>query len=423
MTVRPDRSTAQGTQGTPGGGALDRRHAAAHVERGIESYAAGNYPEAQRAFEDALAVHPGHVRAVECLAWVREVAAGRRTLQSGTYSAVGDDTSRPAAPADLGEALGDGGSEEGGDSVTREWSSIVTGAGLPVLDVPELSEEQITKLLDLDGARGITLSSTPDPGSDEVGLSAQGDDDEDVDRTKVRLSEAAGEVVELVADSEDDEESDPIVDERGKHASVGGAAIDADDDEPTPLPSSGVMRPLGMGAADKEPALTPLASNSSSAIRKLDQLADDPPSMPTNPFVSQRLSELVAPFLQSSEPQLDVLDIAAPSTAGAIEAALRRGAVREAFDAAERISEKPDPSPDEQALVLRAYEAAVGELSVIPRFGKATADLDSRAAFMMSRMDGATSADDLLDVSGMPRSEATRLLARLVLSGAVTMKK
>jgi hypothetical protein len=78
---------------------------------------------------------------------------------------------------------------------------------------------------------------------------------------------------------------------------------------------------------------------------------------------------------------------------------------------------------EEPELLQRVYEAVVGDLQAVPRFGKATPDLDSRSAFLLSRMDGQLSADDLLDVSGMRRLEALRVLALLVHSGVVTMKK
>ncbi len=360
---------------------LDRHEAALCVERGIERYAEGNYEEAQRQFEAAIVAHPGHVRAVECLAWVREVAAGRRTLQSGTYSAVIVDQLRDVVKHANGEANDEASRDslllrdDGGDSVTREWSSIQTGQGLPVLDVPELSEEQIANLLDLDGARGFTLSAGEDPALRDSTI------------TNVRLSDRAGQVVELVADSEDD--------------------ADADAD------------------ADSEPALTPLATTAEP--RRDDQNADDPPSLPTNPFVSLKLSEVAIDLLPKLDPNIDVLGRPLPGAIDAsttIESALRRGALREAFEAAERLADEAGTrSAEETALLVRVYEAILGDLSAVPRFVKTTSGLGSREAFLMSRMDSGTSADDLLDVSGMSRGEATRLLSRLVMCGAISMKR
>ena len=46
---------------------------------------------------------------------------------------------------------------------------------------------------------------------------------------------------------------------------------------------------------------------------------------------------------------------------------------------------------------------------------------DHRAAFLMSRMDGMLSVSDLLDVAGMARFDAFRLMAALRRAQAVDM--
>jgi hypothetical protein len=69
-------------------GTNPRREAAACVERGIERYAEGQFAAAQRELETALSLHPGHPRALECLGWVREIAAGRRAPSSDKYAAI-----------------------------------------------------------------------------------------------------------------------------------------------------------------------------------------------------------------------------------------------------------------------------------------------------------------------------------------------
>ena len=49
-------------------------------------------------------------------------------------------------------------------------------------------------------------------------------------------------------------------------------------------------------------------------------------------------------------------------------------------------------------------------------------ELDARCAFILSRVDGTFSIDDLLDISGMERDEAVRLVAMLVRRGALTVE-
>ncbi len=444
-----------------------RREAASCVERGLERYSEGRYEDARQAFEAALTAHPGHPRALECLAWVSDVASGKRTLQSGAYATIaeGDPLGEGASTSDdkieaqrTGDAMAADGAasrtllgmappadrlapsqiEEAPDSVTREWSSTATGHNLPPLDVPELSDEQIASLLDAEGGRALILSkrgplagaaptvantavitkegpsvvvsgslvvdaaSTPSADApDDEGGEDEGDEH---DKTNVRL---AGRVVEMVAEAEEEDEAD-------------ARAV-------PPMPDPMTQRELR-----SEPTLTPLESTTDTGrISDGDQTSDDASSMPTNPFVQQRLME-IAPSLLSSAPapveELPAAPGGAPVAWAAARAALERGASREAFDAAERaivaLGGIDAPIPEEDlAVAMRAYEALIGDLGAVPRFGKATPDLDSRSAFLLSRMDGATNADDLLDVSGMRRVEALRLLAGLVAAGVVTMNK
>ena len=46
-----------------------------------------------------------------------------------------------------------------------------------------------------------------------------------------------------------------------------------------------------------------------------------------------------------------------------------------------------------------------------------SAPISPRAAFLLSRVDGTLSLDEILDVSGMPRLEAYRYLCQLFLRG------
>lgn len=47
--------------------------------------------------------------------------------------------------------------------------------------------------------------------------------------------------------------------------------------------------------------------------------------------------------------------------------------------------------------------------------------LDHRAGFLLSRVDGRSSIDDIVDLSGMPRHEALKLLVELVDAGALSL--
>jgi hypothetical protein len=74
--------------------------------------------------------------------------------------------------------------------------------------------------------------------------------------------------------------------------------------------------------------------------------------------------------------------------------------------------------------VFRGY---LGDLAGIPAVALpmheiSLQDLDHRTAFLLSRIDGILSFEDILDVSGMPRLEALRYLCRLRLQGILEVR-
>ena len=393
-----------------------RHDAAIRLERGIELYASGKYAAALAEMEGALAAVPNHPRALECVAWVRDVAAGRHVLQSGGYATVAED--EPASPPALGllrssDAIARTQLDDAPESVvTSEWSSMATGLNLPQLDVPELSEEQIANLLELEGNRGITLSK----GGALLGAAATSVEIAQVPDPEPEQYEELGRTSVLLPMTPQD--SGPYIEQ------IVEFTAEAEDD--TPLPGA-ARRPVRDTPA--EPVLSPwTASNTSMAAqRPLDQLADDPPPTSTNPYVQHRSKTPHSGVRKLPDPT-EASSLGAASSATSSRAALQRRAFREAFDTAEMLVEArggidaPALSGDLE-LVFASYAAIIGDLTLIPSHGKASPGLDSRSAFLLSRMDGSTSADDLLDVSGMPRGQALRILAKLVASGVVTMRK
>jgi len=80
----------------------------------------------------------------------------------------------------------------------------------------------------------------------------------------------------------------------------------------------------------------------------------------------------------------------------------------------------------ERPLFERAFSSFIGDMKcapirAIPAEDLASHGFDHRAAFLMSRMDGAISMNDLLHVAGMPRSDALRLIAALRRAQAIDM--
>jgi hypothetical protein len=100
-----------------------------------------------------------------------------------------------------------------------------------------------------------------------------------------------------------------------------------------------------------------------------------------------------------------------------------------AIDAA--FSEEPDTALTQKLIqqsrdmILSVFHDYLGDLDRRPQLSRALHDvldepLDSRAAFLLSRVDGQLTYDELLDVSGMPRLEASRYLCQLVMRGLLT---
>jgi hypothetical protein len=72
--------------------------------------------------------------------------------------------------------------------------------------------------------------------------------------------------------------------------------------------------------------------------------------------------------------------------------------------------------------IMNAFQAFLGDLQRTPNLARPLHELGSapispRAAFLLSRVDGTLSLDEILDVSGMPRMEAYRYLCQLFLRG------
>jgi hypothetical protein len=72
--------------------------------------------------------------------------------------------------------------------------------------------------------------------------------------------------------------------------------------------------------------------------------------------------------------------------------------------------------------IMNAFQAFLGDLQRTPALARplhelGAAPISPRAAFLLSRVDGTLSLDEILDVSGMPRLEAYRYLCQLLLRG------
>jgi hypothetical protein len=78
-------------------------------------------------------------------------------------------------------------------------------------------------------------------------------------------------------------------------------------------------------------------------------------------------------------------------------------------------------------VLYEVYRSFLGDMHAVPNLAMAMDkipmhELDHRAAFLLSRIDGALTLEDVLDVSGMARLEAFRHLCRLLLRGILELR-
>ncbi len=114
--------------------------------------------------------------------------------------------------------------------------------------------------------------------------------------------------------------------------------------------------------------------------------------------------------------------------------AAERGDHLSAVEAAEAASsEDPDGKVGpvilhrHRDLLYRVYEGHIGEMTQVPLLAVplhqiAAERLDHRTGFLLSRIDGLLSFEDILDVAGMPRLDAYRILSNLLRRGFIEVR-
>ncbi len=200
-------------------------------------------------------------------------------------------------------------------------------------------------------------------------------------------------VIELLEPTADDAGYDP----------------DSHDDEFTGARPIDQTVNLTRGATEYEPVLPfdPIAAGAAGLLHELDATAPD--NEGRDAFVRRRITGLLA-------------------LAGE---ARRDGDLERAVAAIELALTQDPESALGQKLVQRHREEIVtslqqylGDMNHNPRLAKPMNELGGmqigpRAAFLVSRIDGGITYDELLDVSGMPRMEALRYLCQMVMRGVV----
>src|SRR4029079_2453569 len=77
--------------------------------------------------------------------------------------------------------------------------------------------------------------------------------------------------------------------------------------------------------------------------------------------------------------------------------------------------------------LIALYQAQIGSGDRVPHLVVSRDELrwlaiDHRAGFLLSHIDGVSSVETILDVSGMPRLDSLRILAELLLKNVVALR-
>jgi hypothetical protein len=165
-----------------------------------------------------------------------------------------------------------------------------------------------------------------------------------------------------------------------------------------------------------------------------------PPPVPPPPVAAtppQPLTNLLADLDTAAPPGESVDDRTRRRINALVEraaAATKAGQHAEAVAACDlALSESPDSAVAQklihrsQTAFIAAYQGFLGDLAArpglaVPMHELQREQLDSRAAFLLSRIDGNLAFEEILDVSGMPRLETLRHLARLIARGILAVR-
>jgi len=324
--------------------------------------------------------------------------------------------------------------EDRPESVTREFKSATpTGPNLRPLDVPELTDEQIHSLLALDSPLLPEGRTSP-----QLELDRIDDNIEEAPSEEERMIE-----MEALPEPLPTQSSTTLRPLKKNDTNPMGVESFSGEFDPNQLTPTGV-KPAGLKAVrEPGPEDDPYADLNLLPLEVAPDLAgpdevEEGGTNPTNPFIrgshAHKLAQLAAHGssqevkLEDMPPLPSQLRPSKPGhPLGRAEAALQAGDLGAAVDECEAVLAASGGlggkvASDHLPLVEQIYGAMLGGADRVPVHGRAMGDLEPRSAFLLSRIDGALTVEDVLDVSGMPRLEALRVMALLVRRGAVVIK-
>lgn len=409
----------------------------ADIERllvlGLDRYGAGDVEGARDAWQQAIALDPNNEAAAGYLRWLHEASARRsgagaspseplvseapRAVDGGEHLDTGWDDEAPAGPAPVAPAS--------------------TAASRPsAFAHVEHNFEDSTQVF-----HGIPRRPT-EPGSDSDAVTAQ-----------LQLRRPAG------------SRSGAAVAGELTVASV-GQAPGAGAAEELPVVSSAPTRELGIRDGlipPPAPVNVDRGAGSVPAVAPAHELrpparvpagpgpasARQPEGRPDSPrragATQQDLASPIDPLVARSAQILEEIDAGAPAGEARDEQTRRRvttllerasqwadgGDLERAAAAAElALSEDPNSVLGQKliarhsATISALFQRFLGDLGRMPRMSRpihelANIPLGPRAAFLLSRIDGSLTIEEILDVSGMPRLETLRHLTHLFQRGVL----
>ncbi len=295
--------------------------------------------------------------------------------------------------------LGTAGDESA--ALVADWYANPTGPNLPPLDVPELDDEQIAAIAALNEERGTnpgrepTLARSPSP------TSAALDRARSPSSPSVRPVPPTGTIEGLAPISEFDLlETNPR------------QLVPTPPDIIAPWPPA--HEPVH-ALAERGPSSfgeIPVDVEQSAVVSTFS-----PPSVEATPTYKAKPFSKVSTTSVALWPTDPVARTFAES-----EAALERGEDAQALALADEALQLAGGLTGDRTVahlpaLERIYRTLIGEFDHMLRVANARpadSTLDPSAAFLLSRIDGVLSVEDLLDVSGMPQLAAMRLLAQLI---------
>jgi hypothetical protein len=203
------------------------------------------------------------------------------------------------------------------------------------------------------------------------------------------------------------------------------------------------LRPGGRPLSNPDDDDAPTGQSDVRAIREAATRHDGAVSTPKNERTRHDLVLQFDPIVAAAAQIMDEVDAEAPSGESTEDQTRRRitrllekagdwseaGELDKAVTAVDlALSEDPNSALAQKLItrnkdtIMSLFQAYLGDLDRTPQLAKPLHELSKepispRAAFLLSRIDGMLTIDELLDVSGMPRMEAYRHLCQLFLRG------